>query len=111
MPVNLDDRAVDERVFEIGIVRQRGENPLEHALERPSAEALPHRTPLAKGVGQIAPWRPGAHNPQHRFNEPTIVFARPAGVAFLAGQERSNPLPLGVVQQQANQGWPPVFQP
>ena len=58
VPVNLDDRPVDERVFEIGIFRQRRENSLEHALDRPSAEALPHRGPLAERIREIAPWRP-----------------------------------------------------
>ena len=84
--MNLDDRAVNERVFEIGIFRQRGENLLEDALQRPSAEALPHRTPLAERLRQIAPRRPSAHKPQHAFNEQPIVCSRAAGIAFLARQ-------------------------
>src|SRR5262252_6558977 len=32
------------------------------------------------------------------------------GSPFFAGQKRSNPFPLGIVQQCATQGSPPVFQ-
>src|SRR5574337_950617 len=66
---------------------------------------------LPNASGKIAPWRSRAHDPQNRFYEAAIVFSRPAGVAVLARQKRSDPFPLGIVQQQATQGWPPVFQP
>jgi len=102
--MNLDDRSVDGRVLEIGIVRERRENPLEFALEGPSAETLPHRAPLAERLGQIAPWRSGAHDPQHRFNEQAVVRRRPTGITLLAGQQGRNPLPLCVCQKQSNQG-------
>src|SRR5512134_3983236 len=43
-----------------GSLRQLFEHPLKDALERPPAEALPQRGPLAVQRRQVAPWRAGA---------------------------------------------------
>jgi hypothetical protein len=104
VPVNLDDCAVDELIFEIGIFRQRCENSLKHAFERPSPEAFPHGGPLAEALGQIAPRRTGAYKLQNGFDKQTVVLARSDRIALFAGQKRSNPFPLGIVQQRSVQG-------
>ena len=52
-----------------------------------------------------------AYNLQHRLNELATVLTFPAAVAVIARQKRDDPFPLGIVQQQANQGWPPIFRP
>ena len=79
------DGAVDEHVLEVGIGRQLLENALEHAVERPSSEALEHRVPQPERLWQVAPWRAGASNPQDRFEEFPIVSCGPSGVAVLSG--------------------------
>jgi hypothetical protein len=57
VPVDLDDRAINECVFEIRLIRQGLENPLKYSVERPSAEAFPDRKPLSEAFRQIAPGR------------------------------------------------------
>jgi hypothetical protein len=99
VPVHLDDCAVDQGVFEIGVLRQRFENPFEGTVERPSAEALPNREPLAERLWQIAPRRTGTHDPQHRFDKQPVVLPGPARVALLAGHQRRDAFPLPIGQQ------------
>ena len=71
--MDADDRAVDERVLEIGIARESPEDVLEDARPRPTAEASKDRVPVPKHLGQIAPGGAGAHHPQHRLQEQPIV--------------------------------------
>jgi hypothetical protein len=55
MLVDPDECAVDEDIFEIGIVAERLENVLPNALLRPPPEASTRRKPLAERFRQIAP--------------------------------------------------------
>ena len=59
--------------------------------------AKPHEggVPVAQFDGQVAPRRPGAKHPQHRFDEQTIVFGLVSRVAGFAGQQRLDERPLG----------------
>jgi hypothetical protein len=63
VPVNFDDRAVYQGVFEVRIARKRPENRLEDTLERPAPKPLPNRKPLAQIRWQIAPRLARARNP------------------------------------------------
>ena len=55
LPVSLNDRAVDEHVFEVELVRQLVENTLEDTRKRPVAVALEHSVPVAETLRKVAP--------------------------------------------------------
>jgi len=109
MLVDPDECAVDEDIFEIGIVAERLENVLPNALLRPPPEASIRRKPFAERFRQIAPRRARPRNPKNRFDKKSVVTTTAAGVTDFTRQLWGNPLPLRVVQHQSNQGWPPFF--
>ena len=111
MLVDPDERAVDEDIFEIGIVAESLEKALPDALLRPAPEARIYREPLAERFRQIAPRRARARNPKNGLDEETVVTPAAAGITNFARQMRRDPFPLCVVQHQSNQGCPPIFQP
>jgi len=104
MLVDPDECAVDEDIFEIGIVAERLENVLPNALLRPPPEASIRRKPLAERFRQIAPWRARTRNPKNRFDKKPVVTPGAAGVTNFTRQLRRNPLPLRIAQHQSNQG-------
>jgi hypothetical protein len=104
MLVDPDERAINEDIFEIGIVAERLENPLPNALLRPAPEACICRKPLAERCRQIAPRRSRPRNPENRFDKEPVVMSAAAGIPGFTRQFRRNPLPLLVVQHQSNQG-------
>jgi hypothetical protein len=55
MLVDPDERAVDEDIFEIGIVAEGFENTLPDPLLRPAPEARIDGEPFAERFRQIAP--------------------------------------------------------
>jgi len=57
-------------------------------------EPSPHRVPVAKPLGKIAPWKASLGDPQHGVHEQTIVGSRHARVALLAGQRILDPFPM-----------------
>jgi hypothetical protein len=57
MLVDPDECAVDEDIFEIGIVAEGFENMLPNTLLGPAPETRIYGEPLAEGFRQIAPWR------------------------------------------------------
>jgi len=59
--------------------------------------------PVPELVRQIAPWRAGAGNPQHRIDEPAVVGAVPSFVARFAWNKFLNARPLRVRQLPSNQ--------
>ena len=103
MLVDPDECAVDEDIFEIGIVAERLENPLPDPFLRPAPEARIDGEPLAERFRQIAPRRAGARNPKNGFDKEPVVTPA-TGIAGFARQLRRDPLPLGVAQHQSNQG-------
>ena len=104
MLVDPDECAIDEDIFEIGIVAESFENPLPNTLLRPAPEARIYREPLAERFRQIAPRRARASNPKNGLDEETVVTPAAARITDFARQLRRDPFPLGVAQGQSNQG-------
>src|SRR5690606_12654756 len=78
--VGANDGAIKHQVFIVTVCSQRIEHPFPHTGMTPPAETPMHGLPLAITLGQVAPVRPGAKNPQkvrpaHRlktFREPIM---------------------------------------
>ena len=98
MPVSAHDGGVNHHVLVVVIAGQELENPLENAALRPSVEALIDDLPVAKALGQIPPRDPGAKPEENGFNKQAIVRRRAAHMAFAAGQNVFDPIPLVVAQ-------------
>src|SRR6516162_9069464 len=88
------DGGVDDQVFEVRIFNQRIEKTLPNALLCPSAEALEHAVPVAKLLGQIAPWCSGANQPKHSVHEQSIILAVPPSITFLTRNKQLDAPPL-----------------
>jgi hypothetical protein len=97
------DGGIDDEVFEVRIFNQRIEKTLPNALLCPSAEALEHAIPVAKLLGQIAPWCSSADQPKHSVHEQTIVLAVAPFIALLTGNKRLDAPPLRVRKCSPNQ--------
>ena len=78
--MHANDRAVDENILEIGILRERVEQALPDARALPTCEALIDTVPVAEHLGQVTPRRTGAEHPQDGFHERPIVRRRASGV-------------------------------
>ena len=104
MPVDLDDCAIYEGVFEVWLAGQGLENLFKDPFERPSAEAFPDGKPLPEVFRQITPRGTRASHPQHPFHKQTIVVSVASRITDLSWQFRCDPFPLGVAQHSANQG-------
>jgi hypothetical protein len=98
MLMGAHDGAVDEHLFEVGILGQAGEDPMPDACARPPRKALIDTIPRTEFGGQVAPRRPYTRDPQHRFNKQPIVARRAARIAQLARQQRLDPLKLIITQ-------------
>jgi hypothetical protein len=94
--VRLDDRAVNEYVLEVELVRQRVENTLEDARKRPAAEALEDAVPIAEALRKVAPGRSRPGPPENGFEKSPVVRRSGAGIGRLAGQHVLDPRPHGV---------------
>src|SRR6516165_1755834 len=88
------DGGVDDQVFEVRIFNQRIEKTLPNALLCPSAQALEHAVPVAKLLGQIAPWCSGANQPKHSVHEQSIILAVPPSITFLTRNKQLDAPPL-----------------
>ena len=84
--MGLDNRSVDENIFEVCFVIQGIEKALEYACFCPAVKPLEHRIPLTKLSGQVTPRCPCADPPKYRFHETPIIAARRARVASLPGR-------------------------
>ena len=69
---------------------------IESVSLNPSAEPLEHAVPLAKFIWQLAPLRPGAHNPKNGLNEQPRVASGLSWIGGLAEAIRFDNCPLGV---------------
>jgi hypothetical protein len=65
-------------------------------------EALIDDLPVAKALGQIAPRDAGSKPEENGFDEQAIVRRRTAHMAFAAGENILDPIPLVVVQSIAS---------
>jgi hypothetical protein len=106
MLVRAHDGGFDDQVLEIRNFDQRIENTLTNALLGPSAETLEHAVPVTELFRQIAPWRAGASDPQHRIDEQAIILAVPSFVSIVSIFTRNKLLdapPLRVRKFSPNQ--------
>lgn len=101
MLMGTNNSAVDERLFEIRILRQVGKDAMPYASPRPTGKALIDTVPRTELPGKIAPRASGAGNPQHRLDEQPVVGCGPARIAGLARQQRGYPLKLIVTQSHS----------
>jgi len=90
--VDLNDRAINERIFEVEVFAHGVEKALEYAGLGPPAKPPELAVPMAKGRRQIAPRGPGAHAPRDRFQKQEIVLCGGPGIAELTRKMRFKPL-------------------
>src|SRR5215213_3078647 len=108
--VGAHDGAVEDQVLEVRVVRQGREDAVPHALGGPPAEPPEGAVPAAEDLRQVAPRRPGPHDPQHALDEHAVVAAGRAGRLWPPQDEARYPRPPRVVQHQTfdrTQGRPP----
>ena len=78
--MSLHDRAVNEHVFEVELVRQRIEDTLKDIGECPAAEALEDAAPVAEALRQVAPRRSCLGPPEDGFKKSPVVRRGDAGI-------------------------------
>ena len=81
-------------------VRQRVENTLEDAGERPTAETLEDVVPVAETLRQVASRRSLLGLPEDGLEKPPVVCRGDAGICRLSGQHVLNPRLHGVGQHR-----------
>ena len=96
MLVGTHDRAVDHRVFVVGIGRQHLEEPLPDAAFGPPGEARMNLDRIAKALGQIPPWNACPITIEHRFDKQPIVLGRHSHVTLASRQDILDLVPLVV---------------
>ena len=84
--VSVDNGAVNQRVFEIGLAADLFEKALENTTLGPSAKPAEHAVPVPELRWQIPPGQTGSHPPENGLQEQAIVLARHTAVALLAGK-------------------------
>src|SRR5262245_48883207 len=104
MLVDPHECAVDEDIFEIGIVAEPLEKAFPNTLLRPPPEASIRGEPFAECFRQIAPWRARSRNPKHGLDKEPVVTPAAAGVTDFTRKLRRNPFPLRIAQHPSNQG-------
>lgn len=82
----------------IRLLLDRRKEPVPEARLAPALEAACHRLPGAIALGQIAPGRPSAQEPQDAIEDATVVRCGTASRRFLGRKQRLEPLPLLVSQ-------------
>ena len=96
MLVGAHNGGVDHHVFVVVIARQQLENALEHAAFRPPIEALVDDILIAETLREITPRNAGSISEENGFDEQPIIRRRAPDMAFAAGQNILDPIPLVV---------------
>src|SRR5271165_5696982 len=89
----MTDRAVLVEIFASFVGRQGVHHLGPDLLLLPAVEASVMRVPLAEARRKPAPRRAASRNPEHGFDEESIVASVAAGVALLSGEARSDQRP------------------
>src|SRR6185369_8753429 len=100
--VGADDGGIQQQHTEIRIL-QVLQDGAKHPGLTPAIEALKNAVPIAKPFGQITPRGTGLGNPQNGIHKQAIILGRHARVAFLAGQQVLDGLPLLIRDFMASQ--------
>src|ERR1700716_2926220 len=98
MLMSTHNSGVDHHVFVVVIARQQLENALEHPALRPTIKALVDDFPIAETFREIAPRNAGSITEENGFDEQPIIRRRATDMAFAAGQNILDPIPLVVAQ-------------
>ena len=104
MLMRPNDRAVDHRIFVIGVDGQMLENLLPDAGIAPAAEPSMGILPVAESLRQITPGDTGPVAIEHRLDESTAVFGSHSDMARPARELVLDPFPL-VVAQSISRHW------
>ena len=91
--VNLNNRTVDKRIFEVGLIAQCLEQTLKNAGLGPATEPPELAVPVAKSWWQVTPRRPGANTPENGFKKQPVVFRRHPAITGLTWQVWLQPPP------------------
>lgn len=95
-----DEGAVDEveRPVEvaplIGLLLERGQDPIPDARRAPAVEPTGDRAPRAEAFRQIPPWRAGLEDPEDPIDDPPMVMVRPPHRRPLWWEKLLQALPL-----------------
>ena len=98
--MSLDDRAVNEHVFEVKHVQQCTEITLKDIGECKAVEALKDAVPVAEALRHVAPMRSCPRPLEDGFKKPPVIRHGDAGIGRLFGQHVLNPRPHGVGQHR-----------
>src|SRR3974377_1512354 len=102
--MRANDGRVDHHELVVSIGRQRLKNAGKHPALAPPSISPVRRLPFAVTLRQVTPGDAGAIPIDHRIHEQTVVGGRTADMAFPAGQEILDLLPLIVAQSIAVHG-------
>ena len=108
--VDLDDRAVNHRVFKVRILGQHFEHAIERIRFHPPTEAFEHCVPLPEFLRQVEPLAPCPDDPERSLDKMARVRPGPTGGTFPAKAMWRDNLPLVVSQRCAHQCCPPYRQ-
>ena len=99
MLMGTHNRAVDHRVFVIGIASQLLEYLFQDAAFSPSAPASVRILPIAKPFWQITPRHSGSIPIKNRIYKQAVIGRRAANMPFPPRKKIFDPLPLIVSQR------------
>jgi hypothetical protein len=106
--VRADDAGVDEvqapidLALRVRLGLQRGEDPVPDPGLAPAVEPARDGADRAVALGQVAPRRAGAQDPQDAAHDPAVVVVRPPGPRPLRRQQGLQPRPLPVTQVETS---------
>ena len=98
------DRAVDHRVFVVGIDRQQSKDAGPDSTFGPTAVPPVRVVPVTEAVREVPPRDARTITVQHRVNEKTVVSGGDADRPGSPGQAVLNPVPLVVAESMQAHG-------
>ncbi len=111
MLMGTHNRAVDHRVFVIGIASQLLEYLFQDAAFSPSAPASVRILPIAKPFWQITPRHSGSIPIKNSIYKQAVIGRRAANMPFPPRKKIFDPLPLIVSQRITSYHAAPPFKP
>jgi len=94
MLVGAYDGAIQKRLFKVRILGQFCKYLPPDPVLRPARKARIYAVPTSELSGQIAPRAARTGNPQHRFDEQSIILPRAPRIPRFPWQHGLQPLPL-----------------
>src|SRR5262245_61294964 len=72
MLMRPDNRGIEKQMLQVGVAAQRFAEALPNASFAPTVVTLKNRVPVAKTLGQVAPWGTGLRNPKHGVHKQPV---------------------------------------